>query len=126
MGTPAIRLLHIIRFDKDDDKDIKTSASYDDDDDDDGNKHKHDDLHITLAAVRKIVESPPETWEKYRGQPTGLWDILEMEMRELMTAYVEMKSGVKSHADFVKELLHVSAAASQAYAKMTCPDKRDV
>lgn len=71
----------------------------------------------TLHEVGERIEEPPLTWAPYRGKKHGLFEIVEMEYRELQAM---RESG--THAQVVKELIDLAAAATLAANLMTCPE----
>lgn len=82
-------------------------------------KH-HDSYERTSDAVEDRMENPPHTWAAYAAKPHGLFDIIEMEHRELQAM---RETG--THKQIVKELVDLSAAAAMAAHKMTCPGDMD-
>lgn len=75
---------------------------------------KPSEFRRTTEKVEHILMTPPETWAKYKEHPMK---IVGMEIDELRAAKEN-----RSHADLVRELLHVSAATAHAAHVMTCKE----
>lgn len=71
-------------------------------------------------AAMHVLAHPPHTWQAHAEKPGGLWAVVEMEFAEAKAAHAAMKAETGTHADFVRQLSHLSAAALRAYAAMTC------
>lgn len=80
-------------------------------------RKKHHDVRRTTLEVEGRIEHHPLTWAPYLGQKHGLFDIIEMEHRELEAM---RESG--THQQVVKELIDLAAAATMAANRMTCAE----
>lgn len=74
----------------------------------------------TVKELLKVLEDPPSAWEEHKGAPRELQAILEAEIEGFQKASKNMSSGLISHADYVRHIIRLAAAAAHAYDKMTC------
>lgn len=76
-------------------------------------------MRRTTKEVESRIATPPATWKAYVGQKDGLFDVIEMEFRELEAM---RESG--THQQVVKELVDLAAAATLAANRMTCKESK--
>lgn len=71
-----------------------------------------DDKEEMFECLEDILDNPPKTWKKYRGEDDECDSIINMEIQELMDA----KKSKKFH-ELEREYLHCAAAFLHGYMK---------
>ena len=83
----------------------------------------HTGLHRVAHEVMAVLDHKPVEWQNHLGTPSGLSDILQMEINNTLQAHSAMKAGTGKHSAYIHHLKNLGGIILLNLEKMTCDNK---